>query len=622
MENKNCSYLRTSDTYPIYERPKPDVRVILEDLEEDYEETSDNKKSSSQTSVSSHVSSVASENSLKTANVYLRIRPVEHDAPVWKFRVEDNSFVAANIENAQTKNKNTVEQHYKFSQVFDGFTSQMNIYNNCVKRLISLDDNASIMVYGTSGSGKTHTLLGDPYNPGLVPRALTQLFVEYGNNISCYPIYKLQNGIPSIRNDDQVLKEEMLKKELLNSLTDLEACNHMLERLKVENNFEARFIENCHLFVWVSFVEIYNEDVFDLLTSSSTDENKENNAQRNTNINRKKLKLISNNGQPFVQGALQIFVRSFEETIKILQYGMNRVSTGSTFINERSSRSHCIFFVDVIKCNNISMTSTSYKFCDLAGSERLKKTENIGKRLKEANNINKSLMTLRRCLAMANERQKNKTALIPYRDSKLTTLLQNALLGNETISLIINLNPKLDYIEENLNVLSFASIANGIITKPKERINYEVSRISRYSLFLSSMSQSQSATTKNYLQQQIDDLLDTNFELENEITRLQNNMVEQEINLRKSIVAAFEEDYQRTVKQFEKQVATRKMNYKAETDSLEIWLKQKEKLLQKKDRATERLRARLARLERSSDVIICDDSDSETDSDDIDDDTD
>lgn len=218
--------------------------------------------------------------------------------------------------------------------------------------------------------------------------------------------------------------------------------------------------------------------------------------------------------------------------------------------------------------------------------------------------------------------KKNKTALIPYRDSKLTTLLQNALLGNETISLIINLNPKLDYIEENLNVLSFASIANGIITKPKERINYEVSRISRYSLFLSSMSQSQSATTKNYLQQQIDDLLDTNFELENEITRLQNNMVEQEINLRKSIVAAFEEDYQRTVKQFEKQVATRKMNYKAETDSLEIWLKQKEKLLQKKDRATERLRARLARLERSSDVIICDDSDSETDSDDIDDDTD
>lgn len=612
--NVKLSFIHGRETVPYKIHPRPEGKIILESIsdEESNECPRDIERSASQSSIRSQgtFSGTCAVDAEETANVYLRIRPVELDSILWRFRIEmGDTFVAANIENAQTKNKNTIEQHYKFNHVFDDYTSQIDIYNKCVKPLISLEDSATIMVYGTSGSGKTHTLLGESCNPGLVPRALSQLFVEYGNNISNYPIFKLRRGVPIAIPDDQIYQEEVLKNLLLNSMTDSQTFVEMLQKLKIENNFEAKFIENFQMFLWVSFIEIYNEEVYDLLAYPINN--------LNPSPKRNNLKVISNHGQPFVRDASQIFVSSFEETIKILQYGMSRVSTGSTIINERSSRSHCIFFVDIIKRNRSEMTSTSYKFCDLAGSERLKKTENIGKRLKEAKNINKSLMTLGRCLAMANERQKNKFSRIPYRDSKLTTLLQNALLGHEKISLIVTLNPKLDYIEENLNVLNFASIAKEII-KSKETNYHKRRRTRRYSLFLSTMLSpssilQQTDASINDFKQQINDLVAKNSELENEITRLQNEMVQQEIMLRKSIVGALDIEYQRTVEHFDKQIVALKMCHKSRVDHLENCIKQIDRSLQHKDKLNSKLKAQILQLQQSNNVVPCDDSETESD---------
>lgn len=126
--------------------------------------------------------------------------------------------------------------------------------------------------------------------------------------------------------------------------------------------------------------------------------------------------------------------------------------------------------VDIIKYNAPDIfTHISYKFCDLAGTERLGKTGNKGTRLKEAQQINKSLMVLGRCLDAAyNNQNKKHLHIIPYRESKLTMLLQASLQGKEKITMIVNISPTEEYFEENINVLSFSSIARNIVYKPEE----------------------------------------------------------------------------------------------------------------------------------------------------------
>jgi kinesin family protein 20 len=123
--------------------------------------------------------------------------------------------------------------------------------------------------------------------------------------------------------------------------------------------------------------------------------------------------------------------------------------------------------------SNMEYQFSSFKFCDLAGAERVKNTGNIGDRLKEAGGINNSLLVLGRCLEAVNQNQmkenkKHPDRVIPVRDSKLTFLLQSSLLGHEKFVMIVNLYPIADFFEENLNVLKFGSIANQIVVKKSE----------------------------------------------------------------------------------------------------------------------------------------------------------
>jgi len=182
---------------------------------------------------------------------------------------------------------------------------------------------------------------------------------------------------------------------------------------------------------------------------------------------RKTLKIVCNKGQVFIKGLTSVFVQSGEDAIKLLRLGQQRISYAATSVNANSSRSHCVFTVDVLKYHRTGMTThSSYKFCDLAGSERVDKTGTVGSRLREAQSINTSLMVLGRCMdAASSSKKRNNTDVIPYRDSKLTLLLQAALLGKERLAMIVTVTPLDKFYEENLNVLSFASIAKNIIFK-------------------------------------------------------------------------------------------------------------------------------------------------------------
>lgn len=128
---------------------------------------------------------------------------------------------------------------------------------------------------------------------------------------------------------------------------------------------------------------------------------------------------------------------------------------------------------------------SSYKFCDLAGAERISKTGNVGERLKEAGGINTSLLVLGRCLESVQNNQKKGAHkdVVPVRESKLTFLLQSSLTGKEKFVMIVNLLPTAECFEENINVLHFGSIANNIITKKTKAKRF--SRASaRYSYFM------------------------------------------------------------------------------------------------------------------------------------------
>lgn len=162
--------------------------------------------------------------------------------------------------------------------------------------------------------------------------------------------------------------------------------------------------------------------------------------------------------------------KSFLDAIELLHHGLRKVKYASTGINSNSSRSHTIFTISMISECASNYEFSNFKFCDLAGAERISKTGNVGERLKEAGKINKSLVVLGRCLETVQNNQKPnaKKEIVPVRESKLTFFLQGSLLGHERFVLIVNLLPTVDFYEENVNVLHFGSIANKIVTKKTE----------------------------------------------------------------------------------------------------------------------------------------------------------
>lgn len=215
--------------------------------------------------------------------------------------------------------------------------------------------------------------------------------------------------------------------------------------------------------IWITFSEIYNEHVHDLLQTQFT--NNCTFGAKQTSA-RPKLPLgLDKHGKTYVKNLSSVCVTSGLEAYKVLQYGMHNLNYASTEINRHSSRSHCIFTIKLVQSNKMKgeVQVSHFSFCDLAGSERVKNSHSVGERIKESSNINNSLHVLGRCIKAIRSSQKTKdNRLIPYRESKLTRLFQPALSGKETITMIVNINPDKMLFDENLHVLNFSSIAKDV----------------------------------------------------------------------------------------------------------------------------------------------------------------
>jgi kinesin family protein 5 len=213
---------------------------------------------------------------------------------------------------------------------------------------------------------------------------------------------------------------------------------------------------NIEYTVRVSYMEIYMERIRDLL------------APQNDNLPIHEEK----NRGVYVKGLLEIYVSSVQEVYEVMRRGGNSRAVAATNMNQESSRSHSIFVITITQKNveTGSAKSGQLFLVDLAGSEKVGKTGASGQTLEEAKKINKSLSALGMVI---NNLTDGKSSHIPYRDSKLTRILQESLGGNSRTTLIINCSPSSYNDSETLSTLRFGMRAKAI--KNKAKINAELS---------------------------------------------------------------------------------------------------------------------------------------------------
>ena len=201
-----------------------------------------------------------------------------------------------------------------------------------------------------------------------------------------------------------------------------------------------------------SYLEIYNERLMDLLDPSPLEKKRD-------------LKILESPQKGvYIEGLSEEYVSSEEEIYEILRFGSNNRQVSGTKMNQESSRSHTVFIVKVIRTLGDGTTTTGkFNLVDLAGSEKVAKTEAEGQQLEEAKKINQSLTTLGQCINSLVEQKSH----VPFRDSKLTRVLQESLGGNSKTTMICAASLSPYNAEETISTLRFGQRAKNIKCKVK-----------------------------------------------------------------------------------------------------------------------------------------------------------
>lgn len=318
---------------------------------------------------------------------------------------------------------------YQFDKVYNEFSTQQDVYNGTAKLYITNfinGQNVTVFAYGATGAGKSHTMLGNTRadsaannaDNGIIPNAVKDVFTELNN-----------------------------KKKLM----------------KYKENYE----------IIVNFIEVYNEQVYDLLEPTGKVLSVREDPER---------------GVVVVAGVTEQKVDSLKEVMDCLSFGNKNRKTEATLANAVSSRSHAVLQVilrhTLLNDNGKeTLIESKLSLIDLAGSERASATNNRGVRLFEGANINKSLLALANCINALAGNNSNTSSLtsststntstgaikklnVKYRDSKLTHLLKSSLEGNCNLIMIANINPSNLTYEDSHNTLKYANRAKNIKVDP------------------------------------------------------------------------------------------------------------------------------------------------------------
>ena len=336
-------------------------------------------------SISNSAQFSAFKESKESVKVLVRVRPLHESQGRC-------TLLALNPPNVTVKHNNNPRScqgdgySFTFDNIFGQESRQEDIFESVGQPACEafIDGyNSAVFAYGQTGSGKTYTMYGENTEVGLVPRSLNFIFRR------------------------------------IHELRDL----------------------GCSVSCSMSLIEIYNEQVFDLLSNS------------------KALQLREDTGAVFLEGVESIEVDRFEQAMSILAKGSEKRTVGSTSANSCSSRSHSVLTLALRMEEYINqkkrIKTSNYHLIDLAGSERQRTSKSSGIRLKEAVNINRSLSALGNVIMALAEGSKH----VPYRDSKLTFLLRDSIGGNCKAFMIATINPSDRCAWETASTLRFASFA-------------------------------------------------------------------------------------------------------------------------------------------------------------------
>ncbi|KAG0478665.1 hypothetical protein HPP92_013384 [Vanilla planifolia] len=350
--------------------------------------------------------------------VLLRCRPFSDD----ELRSNTPQVVTCNdyqkeVAVSQTIAGKQFDRVFTFDKVFGPSAKQKELYDQAITPIVNevLEGfNCTIFAYGQTGTGKTYTMEGEckrakngpkgqlPTDAGVIPRAIKQIF----------------------------------------------------------DTLESQHTEYS---VKVTFLELYNEEITDLLAPEEFSKFALEDKQK------KQLPLMEDGkGGVLVRGLEEEIVTSADEIFSLLERGSSKRRTAETLLNKQSSRSHSLFSItihikeatpegeELIKCGKLNLV-------DLAGSENISRSGAREGRAREAGEINKSLLTLGRVITALVEHLGH----VPYRDSKLTRLLRDSLGGRTKTCIIATVSPSVHCLEETLSTLDYAHRAKNIKNRPE-----------------------------------------------------------------------------------------------------------------------------------------------------------
>ncbi|VDN01441.1 unnamed protein product [Thelazia callipaeda] len=360
---------------------------------------------------------LSAEKNLKTGKnvrVAVRIRPMNDNEITDKARCAVTSNTRKRTVTFCDRGIN--KEFGPFDKVYGPHARQLDIYIDLVEPLVKnalAGYNCTLFAYGQTSTGKTFTMEGETSGSlheyswnedsslGIVPRALHHIFNELENEARC---------------------------------NDVE-------------EFSVR----------VSYVELYNEELYDLLG--------------NAELGHTRLRLFEDSvrkGSVIVSGLEEVPVTDRHEVCELLKRGAEKRRTAATQMNLNSSRSHTVFTITVvIRENTVSeeevIKQGKLSLIDLAGSENIGRSGSVDKRAREAGSINQSLLTLGRVIMALTTGASH----VPYRESKLTRILQDSLGGRTITTIVATMSPASTSIEESISTLEYASSAKNIKNQPE-----------------------------------------------------------------------------------------------------------------------------------------------------------
>ncbi|XP_025740241.1 kinesin-like protein KIF23 isoform X5 [Callorhinus ursinus] len=441
-----------------------------------------------------------SQTSLKDpVGVYCRVRPLSLPDQECCIEVINNTTVQLHTPEGYRLNRNGdyKETQYSFKQVFGIHTTQKELFDVVANPLV--DDlihgkNGLLFTYGVTGSGKTHTMTGSPGEGGLLPRCLDMIFNSIGSFQAKRYVFKSNDrNSMDIQCEVDALLERQKREAMPNPKTPSskrQVDPEFADMINVQDFCKAEEVDEDSVYgVFVSYIEIYNNYIYDLLEEVPFDPikpkwNSCSTPMRNTDFVPPQSKLLreDKNHNMYVAGCTEVEVKSTEEAFEVFWRGQKKRRIANTHLNRESSRSHSVFNIKLVQApldadgDNVlqekeQITISQLSLVDLAGSERTNRTKAEGNRLREAGNINQSLMTLRTCMEVLRENQMYGTnKMVPYRDSKLTHLFKNYFDGEGKVRMIVCVNPKAEDYEESLQVMRFAEVTQEVeVARPVDK---------------------------------------------------------------------------------------------------------------------------------------------------------